>query len=115
MSYFPQFQSALELTEGQHQLSVGAGYIDKVSIHLKGTSKVWRISDAGAGIPPGDTPGHIIWASFFDDPKAGPGAIIEIGWHVNEGIFFEVPPGGVASVSFIGNPSTGAAPPAHGK
>lgn len=107
MSYFPQIQNAYELTAGKYQLTVGPGYIGKISIHLKGTGDknskdVWRVSDAGAGIPPGDTPGHIIWATFIDDPKAMSGSVIDLGWSVNEGIFLEVPAGGVCSVNFIG-------------
>jgi hypothetical protein len=101
MSYFPQKQSKYEVTAGEYQLKSGGGHFDKLIIHLKGKNRtdVWRVWDA---IGPTDlTAGKIIWASYVDDPKVQAGCIIDLDWTCHEGVFLQVPEGGVCSVSWI--------------
>jgi len=107
MSYYPEFQTALELTAGNHQITDSAAIMGALSIHLNdrasGEDKkpVWRLSDASTGIPPGDNPGVIFFAAFVDDPRVQAGSFITFPWPCKNGIFLEVPPGGVCSVCWV--------------
>ena len=97
--YFPQVQTKLEITTSA-QLKDSPGHMLKFAVHIKGKNDVWRIWDSANGPVPGD-PGNIVYAAQYDNPRVQEGCVVELDWNCLEGIYIEVPAGGVCSAEWI--------------
>jgi hypothetical protein len=99
MTYYPQVQTKYEINANV-QLKEGSGTVQKLIIHIRGESGVWRVWDS-IGMPAGDNPGRIVWAAQFDNPRVQEACIVDLDWPFDTGLFLQIPPKGVCTASWL--------------